>query len=281
MIRQINPSAPSVKRPVRLSDIQNIWSGLENALAADVTTTPRIICGMQVKSDNTISSGVLAYKGKLYFYDATNQYQRLSIGSVVYAMIIENSDDLRTFGDGTARPFDYLQILGIGSSGTVVSQDTLTPSLTVAQLNAWRSPNSVQPYQVVPSMAPVVYSNTHQVASAGDTIYLKDLLTRGVDGRWEVMSLIFQFGIAVQASFILDAESEFNTDPPYQIILPVNISSTTGSDVSIYVKSYGEAMEFEEMITIPQASNTQCLFLTFTNSGASYMLSSYRIANVL
>lgn len=105
-IKTINPANSGLKRPFRLSDLQNVWDGLTEALASETlnSATPiKIVSGLHISGD-ILTPGVIAYKGKLYYYEgATSDNGGFSEGNDMYVATID--DDDRTLSTGLVQPF--------------------------------------------------------------------------------------------------------------------------------------------------------------------------------
>lgn len=105
-IKTINPANPGLKRPFRLSDLQNVWDGLTEALASETiySATPiKIVSGLHI-SGGILTPGVIAYRGKLYYYEgATSDNGGFSEGNDMYVATID--DDDRTLSTGLVQPF--------------------------------------------------------------------------------------------------------------------------------------------------------------------------------
>lgn len=105
-IKTINSANPGLKRPFRLSDLQNVWDGLTEALASETinSTTPiKIVSGLHMLG-GILTPGVIAYKGKLYYYEgATSDNGGFSEGNDMYVATID--DDDRTLSTGLVQPF--------------------------------------------------------------------------------------------------------------------------------------------------------------------------------
>ena len=105
-IKTINPANPDLKRPFRLSDLQNVWDGLTEALASETlnSTTPiKIVSGLHLIG-GILTPGVIAYKGKLYYYEGeTSDNGGFSEGNDMYVATID--DDDRTLSTGLVQPF--------------------------------------------------------------------------------------------------------------------------------------------------------------------------------
>lgn len=105
-IKTINPANPGLKRPFRLSDLQNVWDGLTEALASETlnSATPiKIVSGLHLFG-GILTPGVIAYKGKLFCYEgATSDNGGFSEGDDMYVATID--DDDRTLSTGLVQPF--------------------------------------------------------------------------------------------------------------------------------------------------------------------------------
>ena len=105
-IKTINPANPGLKRPFRLSDLQNVWDGLTEALALETlnSATPiKIVSGLHIFG-GILTPGVIAYKGKLFYYEgATSDNGGFSEGDDMYVATID--DDDRTLSTGLVQPF--------------------------------------------------------------------------------------------------------------------------------------------------------------------------------
>lgn len=105
-IKTINPANPGLKRPFRLSDLQNVWDGLTEAFALETlnSATPiKIVSGLHVFGGE-LTPGVIAYRGKLYYYEGkTDDNGGFSEGNDMYVTTID--DDDRTLSTGLVQPF--------------------------------------------------------------------------------------------------------------------------------------------------------------------------------
>lgn len=105
-IKTINPANPGLKRPFRLSDLQNVWDGLTEALASETlnSATPiKIVSGLHI-SGGILTPGVIAYKGKLFYYEGvTSDNGGFFEGNDMYVATID--DDDRTLSTGLVQPF--------------------------------------------------------------------------------------------------------------------------------------------------------------------------------
>lgn len=111
-IKTINSANQGLKRPFRLSDLQNVWDGLTEALASETlsSATPiKIVSGLHVISGK-LSAGVIAYCGKLYYYEGeTDDNGGFSAGDNMYVATIDGGD--RTLSTGLVQPFDFNNVI--------------------------------------------------------------------------------------------------------------------------------------------------------------------------
>lgn len=111
-IKTINSANPGLKRPFRLSDLQNVWDGLTEALASETlnSATPiKIVSGLHVIGGE-FSPGVIAYNGKLYYYEGeTDDNGGFSEGNDMYVATIDGGD--RTLSTGLVQPFDFNNVI--------------------------------------------------------------------------------------------------------------------------------------------------------------------------
>ena len=118
---KLNSDNAHVRRPIRVSDLQDIWDGMERMLAGDNLT--RILCGCAVV-DTWVMEGVIAHGGQLYNFEGA------SLNSQLYANVYDNA--WRTFEDGASRPFSQYKVINTVPSSEYVGQLTLT------EINLWR-----------------------------------------------------------------------------------------------------------------------------------------------
>lgn len=136
-IKTINPANPGLKRPFRLSDLQNVWDGLTEALASETlySATPiKIVSGLHVIGGE-LTPGVIAYRGKLYYYEGkTDDNGGFSEGNDMYVATID--DDDRTLSTGLVQPF-YINNV-IRNSGVNSSAIRIITNVTETVLSQFR-----------------------------------------------------------------------------------------------------------------------------------------------
>ena len=131
-IKTINPANPGLKRPFRLSDLQNVWDGLTEALASETlnSATPiKIVSGLHIPG-GILTPGVIAYKGKLYYYEgSTSDNGGFSEGDDMYVATID--DDDRTLSTGLVQPFYINNVIRNSrvNSGAILIFSNVTETL--------------------------------------------------------------------------------------------------------------------------------------------------------
>lgn len=119
--KTLNSADPSVRRPLRVSDLQDLWDGLGTIFAGVPENTVKVVSGFELDGDNTVLEGVLIYNHKLYYYEGGLAV----IGDTIY--LYDEPSDLRTFADGQTRNFSFINVAtvaGIYDDGLVAVQLT-------------------------------------------------------------------------------------------------------------------------------------------------------------
>lgn len=214
-IKKLNATDPGVKRPVRCSDFQDIWSGLYESLASGTigSTTPQIITGLTLDSENdyALTSGLLAYNGMLYYFDSTEA--TINDGDTIYAGYIADAD--RNFSDGSVQPFSYSYVLRNTSTG-------LTDAVNIGQctsenLAAWRVsgvPDNLIPSEklqqvAITKVAPETFrisTKTSDVCKRGEVL----LITPPADPDLYAISITFDDVSLGAFKAIIKAQSDGN-----------------------------------------------------------------------
>lgn len=107
MILTCNNVVPGIKRPFRISDLQQIWTALNETLASGAT---RIVSGFEYDdSMAAYGKGVIASGGKLYLYDpeATGDFIFEGETLKLYGGSEPTIGDKRLFGNGLEYPFYF------------------------------------------------------------------------------------------------------------------------------------------------------------------------------
>lgn len=144
-ILKLNSANPGVKRPLKVQDLADLWYGLNTALAQGTETSPRILCGFDANGDDSFTSGVIAYNGRLYLYDGGDP---IFFEDSIYGAEI-STDDNRVVGDGTTQLFSYACVVTKNSNlpGAVYIGEA-SPS----NIKAWRGPLSIPEFSIFRNM---------------------------------------------------------------------------------------------------------------------------------
>lgn len=161
-ILKLNSANPGVKRPLKVQDLADLWYGLNTALAQGTETSPRILCGFNANGDDSFTSGVIAYNGRLYLYDDSDP---IFFEDSIYGVEIP-TDDNRVMGDGTTQLFSYACIATKDSTlpGAVFIGDA-SPST----IEAWRGPLSIPDLSIARNMIAETAISTPKLANSAVT----------------------------------------------------------------------------------------------------------------
>lgn len=128
----LNSANPALKRPLRVSDLQNIYDAIK-AVVPQSSLTPKILWGMSLDDDGFIQAGAVSFKGEVYTWDPVAQNDQLQIGDAIYAAKIA-SGDVRTMEGGTRQEFSYKNILTSKASGEQLSGNVSPEDITEWQM---------------------------------------------------------------------------------------------------------------------------------------------------
>lgn len=128
----LNSANPALKRPLRVSDLQNIYDAIK-AVVPQSSLTPKILWGMSLDDDGFIQAGAVSFKGEVYTWDPVAQNDQLQIGDAIYAAKIA-SGDVRTMEGGTQQEFSYKNILTSKASGEQLSGNVSPEDITEWQM---------------------------------------------------------------------------------------------------------------------------------------------------
>lgn len=161
-ILKLNSANPGVKRPLKVQDLADLWYGLNTALAQGTETSPRILCGFNANGDDSFTSGVIAYNGRLYLYDDSDP---IFFEDSIYGVEIP-TDDNRVMGDGTTQLFSYACI--------VTKNSTLPGAVFIGEaspgnIKAWRGPLSIPALSIVRDMIAETAISTPKLANSAVT----------------------------------------------------------------------------------------------------------------
>lgn len=129
----LNSANPALKRPLRVSDLQNIYDAIK-AVVPQSSLTPKILWGMSPDDDGFIQAGAVSFKGEVYTWDPVAQNDQLQIGDAIYAAKIA-SGDVRTMEGGTQQEFSYKNILTSKASG-----EQLSGNVSFEDITEWQMP---------------------------------------------------------------------------------------------------------------------------------------------
>lgn len=129
----LNSANPALKRPLRVSDLQNIYDAIK-AVVPQSSLTPKILWGMSLDDDGFIQAGAVSFKGEVYTWDPVAQNDQLQIGDAIYAAKIA-SGDVRTMEGGTQQGFSYKNILTSKASG-----EQLSGNVSLEDITEWQMP---------------------------------------------------------------------------------------------------------------------------------------------
>lgn len=129
----LNSASPALKRPLRVSDLQNIYDAIK-AVVPQSSLTPKILWGMSLDDDGFIQAGAVSFKGEVYTWDPVAQNDQLRIGDAIYAAKIA-SGDVRTMEGGTQQEFSYKNILTSKASG-----EQLSGNVSLEDITEWQMP---------------------------------------------------------------------------------------------------------------------------------------------
>lgn len=129
----LNSANPALKRPLRVSDLQNIYDAIK-AVVPQYSDTPKILWGMSFDDDGFIQAGAVSFKGEVYTWDPTAQGEQIQLGDAIYATKVA-SGDVRMMEGGTQQEFSYKNILTSKPSGEQLSEAVLPEVIT-----EWQTP---------------------------------------------------------------------------------------------------------------------------------------------
>lgn len=129
----LNPTNPALKRPLRVSDLQDIYDAIK-AVVPQYSDTPKILWGMSFDDDGFIQAGAVSFKGEVYTWDPTAQGKQIQLGDAIYAAKVA-SGDVRTMEGGTRQEFSYKNILTPEPPG-----EQLSGAVSLEDITEWQTP---------------------------------------------------------------------------------------------------------------------------------------------
>lgn len=269
-----NPDGTSgIKRPFRLSDIQDIWNGITSLFKPIKGENFRIISGFNLEGD-TYSAGAVYYDGNIYEYDRSKPITS-STTLTYFAKIVA---DTRLFESGDEYPFAYKYVCGgssFASESGFVSQRSFdnfrtniskfksylgTGSVTTEEL----ADESVTTEKLAPNLRPIV-SERDRIEVSTDTSYdIGDLIANG-----KVKTIIAtntSGPVTVQINAMVSMAS-YNTFPS---LIYVPVAASASAELIVQLKASGLTIKTYEL-----AGNTiGVIVLALSNvgvSGATYV----------
>lgn len=161
-ILKLNSANPGVKRPLKVQDLADLWYGLNTALAQGTETSPRILCGFDANGDDSFTSGVIAYNGRLYLYDDSDP---IFFEDSIYGVEIP-TDDNRVMGDGTTQLFSYACI---ATNNPTLPGAVFIGEASPSNIKAWRGPLSIPDFSIVEKMIAGLAISTSKLANSAVT----------------------------------------------------------------------------------------------------------------
>lgn len=161
-ILKLNSANPGVKRPLKVQDLADLWYGLNTALAQGTETSPRILCGFNANGDDSFTSGVIAYNGRLYLYDDSDP---IFFEDSIYGVEIP-TDDNRVMGDGTTQLFSYACI---ATKDSTLPGAVFIGEASPSNIRAWRGPLSIPDFSIVEKMIAELAISTSKLANSAVT----------------------------------------------------------------------------------------------------------------
>lgn len=162
-ILKLNSANPGVKRPLKVQDLADLWYGLNTALAQGTETSPRILCGFNANGDDdSFTSGVIAYNGRLYLYDDGDP---IFFEDSIYGVEIP-TDDNRVMGDGTTQLFSYACI---ATKDSTLPGAVFIGEASPSNIRAWRGPLSIPDFSIVEKMIAEFAISTSKLANSAVT----------------------------------------------------------------------------------------------------------------
>lgn len=264
-ILTLNATNPTVGRPFRIEDLQNIWSAVAGILSVDVST-PKIVSGFSVVEavldpNAPVGDGVIAYDGALYVYDSVAT--PMKIGDTVILSRVQ-TDDVRAMADGTLQTFSFKNVAAPTGDGVAIGV------LSFDIINQWKSayvaPRSISGNQIglrtvtrenlVQSLAPVLVGTATTVLSTNAT--LDDFVSWNGSG-WEINDIKIN-----GATTLLLNSVNFDLLPD-TLTVRVNPADTATSLTTV------SSMGVTQSVAV---SSTRGMIMTLHKSAGSFVLAS-------
>lgn len=264
-ILTLNATNPTVGRPFRIEDLQDLWSAIAGILSVD-ESTPKIVSGFSVAeaeldANAPIGDGVIAYDGALYVYDSVATPMR--IGDVIILSRVQ-TDDVRALADGTLQAFSFKNVAAPTGDGVAVGR------ISFELINRWKTAyiaarsisggqiglRTVTRENLVQSLAPVLEGTGTTVLPTNAT--LDDIVSWDGNG-WRIND------IKINGATTLSLSSDNYDLLPDSLTIRVNPSdsATTLTTVS--------SMGVTQSVAV---SSTRGMIMTLHKSAGSFVLAS-------
>lgn len=247
----LNSANPALKRPLRVSDLQNIYDAIK-AVVPQSSLTPKILWGMSLDDDGFIQAGAVSFKGEVYTWDPVAQNDQLQIGDAIYAAKIA-SGDVRTMERGTQQEFSYKNILTSKASGEQLSGNVSLEDITEWQMpyipalgitNDMIAPNTITSSEIAhgtisqitlsKELAPckLVQSRQYNITAKITNISLDDICTWQNTGYWRSSMLMVATALNQAPTINIVGAFKGNIAPnEVKVIIHSAGLSTTGATI--------------------------------------------------
>lgn len=247
----LNSANPALKRPLRVSDLQNIYDAIK-AVVPQSSLTPKILWGMSLDDDGFIQAGAVSFKGEVYTWDPVAQNDQLQIGDAIYAAKIA-SGDVRTMEGGTQQEFSYKNILTSKASGEQLSGNVSLEDITEWQMpyipalgitNDMIAPNTITNSEIAhgtisqitlsKELAPckLVQSRQYNITAETTNISLDAICTWQNSGYWRSSMLMVATALNQAPTINIVGAFEGNIAPnEVKVIIHSAGLSTTGATI--------------------------------------------------
>lgn len=247
----LNSANPALKRPLRVSDLQNIYDAIK-AVVPQSSLTPKILWGMSLDDDGFIQAGAVSFKGEVYTWDPVAQNDQLQIGDAIYAAKIA-SGDVRTMGGGTRQEFSYKNILTSKASGEQLSGNVSPEDITEWQMpyipalgitNDMIAPNTITNSEIAhgtisqitlsKELAPckLVQSRRYNITAGTTNISLDAICTWQNTGYWRSSMLMVATALNQAPTINIVGAFEGNIAPnEVKVIIQSAGLSTSGATI--------------------------------------------------
>lgn len=120
--------------PVKITDLQNLWEGLSQALTPiniDSEEIAKIVSGFQANQDDTFGPGFVWYNGQAYYFAGGNRNEYLYVGTT--------QEDQRVTQQGKQIQFYTNYVARTSTSPSNTELGVLIGQLTPHQVETWKA----------------------------------------------------------------------------------------------------------------------------------------------